>query len=78
MKVAISLPDELFEETEKLVRKAGKTRSEVYRMALEDYIARHDSDRIREAIDAALKNIEAHETVFANAAARKVLELSEW
>ena len=78
MKVAISLPDELFEETERLVRKAGKTRSEVYRMALEDYVARHDTDRIREAIDSALRNIEAPETEFTTAAARKVLERSEW
>jgi metal-responsive CopG/Arc/MetJ family transcriptional regulator len=78
MKVAISLPDELFEETEKLVRRAGKTRSELYRMALEDYIARHDTDRVREAIDAALRNIEAPETDFANAAAKRVLERTEW
>ena len=78
MKVAISLPDNLFKDAERLVREAGTTRSELYRMALEHYIARHDTDRIREAIDSALKNIEAPETDFANAAARRVLERSEW
>jgi metal-responsive CopG/Arc/MetJ family transcriptional regulator len=78
MKVAISLPDELFEETERLVRRAGKTRSELYRIALEDYIARHDTDRVREAIDSALRNIENPETDFASAAAKRVLEKTEW
>ncbi|HEY8181096.1 MAG TPA: ribbon-helix-helix protein, CopG family [Thermoanaerobaculia bacterium] len=78
MKVAISLPDELFEETERLIRKVGKTRSEVYRMALEDYIARHDTGRVREAIDAALRHIEGSDAEFATAAARKILERSEW
>jgi antitoxin MazE6 len=78
MKTAISLPDEVFEEGEKLARTLGKSRSELYRTALEDYIARHDADRIRAAIDRVLSEITKKDDDFVRSAAARVLEKSEW
>ena len=78
MKVAVSLPDDLFEEAESLGRRLHKSRSELYRKALEDYLARHDVDRVREAIDRAVRDIGENEDAFARAAAARVLERSEW
>jgi len=77
-RTAISLPDEVFEEAERLARKAGVTRSALYRRALEDFIARYDAGGVRDAIDAATKRIGETERDFVNAAAGKILEKSEW
>ncbi len=78
MKTAISIPDDLFEEAEELAKRLEKSRSELYRIALQAYIAQHDVDRVREAIDRAVSGMSAAEKEFANAAAAKVLERSEW
>jgi metal-responsive CopG/Arc/MetJ family transcriptional regulator len=78
MKVSISLPDQLFEQAEELVRRTGKTRSQVYRLALQSCFARRDSDRVRELIDATLRNIADLRNDFTNASASRTLERSEW
>ncbi len=78
MKTAVSIPDELFEQVEQLARRLDTSRSHVYRKALEDYIARHDVDRVRESLDKALSDLSAPEHEFARAAAIKILERSEW
>lgn len=78
MKTAISLPDELFEEAERLGARLRKSRSEVYRGALEDYLARHDPDRIREALDRVLAVVGQSKDEFVATAATRVLERTEW
>ena len=56
MKTAISLPDELFAQAERVARRQHKSRSQLYRDAVEEYLIRHDAlvitrriDEIREA-----------------------------
>ena len=78
MKTAISISDELFQAAEELAKRLKKSRSDLYRSALQAYIAQHDADRIREAIDRVVDGISGSETGFTNAAATKVLERSEW
>ena len=78
MKTAISLPDAVFDEAEKLAHRSGMSRSELYRLALEDYLALHDTDRVRDAINAALERIERADNDFVNAAASRVLAKTEW
>ena len=78
MKTAISISDELFKAAEELAKRLKKSRSDLYRSALQAYIAQHDADRIREAIDRVVDGISGSETDFTNAAAAKVLERSEW
>ena len=46
MKTAISLPDPLFHSAERLAARLGVSRSELYRRALADLIARSDEDAI--------------------------------
>ena len=46
MKVALSIPDELFESAETLGRRLGVSRSRLYATALADYVASHE-DRER-------------------------------
>ena len=79
MKTAVSLPDDVFEEAERLARRLGKSRSRLYRDALAEYLTRHDPDDLTRKIDDAL--VGAGETVidtFVTAAARRGLARVEW
>jgi len=57
MKIAVSIPDEIFEEAEQLVWRTKRSRSELYSRALAEYVARHARDRVTEAMDRALAEI---------------------
>ena len=52
MKTAISLPDQLFKAGEALAGRLGLTRSRLYSLALEEFIARHSANRVSERLDA--------------------------
>ena len=51
MKTAVSLPDPVFHAAESLAHRLGMSRSQLFREALEAYIASHDDEHIREALD---------------------------
>ncbi len=51
MKTAISVPDPLFEEAERLSKRLRIPRSQLYAKALKEYVERQRSKRIREALD---------------------------
>jgi len=78
MKIAVSVPDEVFEEAERLARRTKRSRSEVYSRALAEYVARHNPDRVTEAMDRALAEIGEPAEPFPRAASRRVLKRSEW
>ncbi len=52
MKTAVSIPDELFESAERFARWRGVSRSELYAMALRQYLQEHRSEGITEQLDA--------------------------
>jgi len=52
MKVALSIPDDLFESAEGLSKRLGVTRSRLYATALAEFLAKHKSRRITERLDA--------------------------
>ena len=56
MKTAISLPDNLFEAAEKVARKLGISRSELYQRAIAHYLERTGGDVVRERLDAVYGN----------------------
>ncbi len=78
MKTAVSVPDEVFEEAERLARRMKRSRSEVYSRALAEYVARHAPDRVTEAMDRALDEISEPADRFARAASSRVLKRSDW
>jgi len=51
MKTAISIPDPLFEEAERLTKRLRIPRSQLYARALEAYVQRQRSKGIKEALD---------------------------
>lgn len=78
MKTAISLPDAIFHEAERHARREGKTRSEIYKLALAEYLARHAADKVAEALDRVWGELGERPEPFLDAASRRTLERSEW
>ncbi len=78
MKTAISLPDEVFEQAERLARRMKKSRSEIYREALAEYVARHEPDAVTAALDRVAERLDTRPDAFSSAAARRILEPTEW
>ena len=82
MKIAISIPDSLFEEAERMARRLKRSRSELYRRALADYLALHSSDQVTDAMDRTLDALESggrsSPDEFVASAARRVLHRTEW
>lgn len=52
MKTAVSIPDPLFKEAERLTKRLRIPRSQLYARALEAYLQRQRSKGIKEALDA--------------------------
>jgi len=46
MNTAVSVPDDVFEAAERLARREGRSRSEVYSAWLREYVARRDPDDV--------------------------------
>lgn len=52
MKVALSIPDDLFASAETLGKRLRVSRSRLYATALADYVARHQSRKVTARLDA--------------------------
>jgi metal-responsive CopG/Arc/MetJ family transcriptional regulator len=57
MKTAVSIPDDVFKEVERLARRLKLSRSRLYSRALAEYLARHAQDQVTEAMNRALAEI---------------------
>ncbi len=78
MKTAVSIPDELFHRADELAGRLGKSRSEIYREALSDYVARREPGAITEALDEIADQVDADGVAFVTEAARQTLGRTEW
>ena len=78
MKTAISIPDDLFEEAERLARRKKMSRSEVYKRALADYVACHEADSVTEAMNRACAEVGEATDDFVARASQRLLKRIEW
>jgi metal-responsive CopG/Arc/MetJ family transcriptional regulator len=78
MKVAVSIPDEVFAEAEKLAARLHTSRSDVYARALDAFVAEHAPDRVTEGMNQVVDAIEPEADEFTKAAARRALTKVEW
>jgi hypothetical protein len=78
MKTAVSLPDSVFRDAERLARRQKKSRSQLYRDALIEYVARHGHDEVTAQMDAVAADLPRQQDDFGRAAARRTVERSEW
>jgi predicted transcriptional regulator len=78
MKMAVSIPNDVFDMAEHLARCTRKSRSRLFSDALREYVARRSPDKITEAMDQTLAEIGESNDPFVAAASRRRLEQSEW
>jgi metal-responsive CopG/Arc/MetJ family transcriptional regulator len=78
MKTAVSIPDQVFEQAERLARRTRKTRSHLFSSALREYIARHSPDEVTEAMNRVCEAVGDQDDPFVAQAARRTLEQAEW
>jgi hypothetical protein len=81
MKTAVSLPDNVFAEAERLAKRMKKSRSQLYAEAIKEYILNHDPDEITESWNRLYNDPDAADPeldAFVAAWARRTLERTEW
>ena len=79
MKTAVSVPDDLFAQADRLAKRSRRSRSEVYSAALREYVARHAPDEVTAGLDAVLADVgHVAPDPFATVAARRILAAAEW
>jgi metal-responsive CopG/Arc/MetJ family transcriptional regulator len=78
MKVAVSIPDEVFAETESLAKQLKTSRSEIYSRALGEFLGRHAPDRVTEMMNQVIGSIGEKTDSFSKRAARRILKRVEW
>ncbi len=78
MKIAISIPDDVFAEGEELARRFKTSRSGVYARALSEFASRHNPETLTEAYNKALDAAGDDDSAFAKEAARRNFATTEW
>lgn len=78
MKAAISIPDDVFEQGERLARRLRTSRSQLYARALADFVVQHEDDKITSSMNQVLEEVGAEPDDFTRRAARQTLRRVEW
>ena len=78
MKVAVSIPDPVFEEAERLARRLKASRSEIYARALAAFVGTHAPDRVTQAMNEVVDAVDPAPNGFVKEAARRTLDGVEW
>ncbi|HEX7186301.1 MAG TPA: hypothetical protein VF756_31045 [Thermoanaerobaculia bacterium] len=78
MKTAVSIPDDVFEEAERLAEELRTSRSQLYSRALQEFVARHAPDRLTDAMNRVVEEAGDGVDEFSRRASRRVLEQVDW
>jgi metal-responsive CopG/Arc/MetJ family transcriptional regulator len=78
MKVAVSIPDDIFAEAEALAKRLKTSRSDIFSRALGEFIGHHAPDRVTDLMNDVVREVGEEPDAFRAAAGRRVLKNSEW
>ena len=78
MKTAVSIPDDVFEDAERLASRLQTSRSKLYARALAEFVARHDDDRVTALMDQAVREAGGEGDAFLRGAAQQASQRVEW
>ena len=78
MKIAISIPDEIFEEAEYLSRQQGKSRSRLYADAVAEYVGAYRTELVTEQLNAVYSAESSMMDTALESAQYQVLEQEDW
>lgn len=78
MKTAVSLPDDLYDEADRLARHLNTSRSRLYAEAIREYVARHDPHGLTDALNRVCDAVDPTEDAAVTRVGRALLERVEW
>lgn len=78
MKTAVSIPDDIFEDAERLASRLRISRSGLYARALAEFVGRQEGDRVEEAMNQVVREVGAEVDEFTRRAARRTIGRVEW
>ena len=78
MKVAVSIPDELFETAETLGARLGVSRSRLYATALAEFLCKHRGRKVTERLNAVYRAEESRVESGVRRLQRRSLERGSW
>ena len=78
MKIAVSIPDDVYLRAEELAGRTNRSRSRLYSDALAEYLARHGTDTVTAAMNETLAVVNEGRDAFLDAASRAAIAKSEW
>ena len=78
MKTAVSIPDDVFADAERLASRLQTSRSQLYARAIAEFVARHDDDRVTALMDQAVREAGSEDATFLQAAAQQAARRNEW
>ena len=78
MKVAVSIPNEVFEDAEYLARRQGKSRSKLYADAIAEYVGAYRTESITEQLNAVYENESSTMDSALELAQYSALEKEDW
>ena len=78
MKTAISIPDHVFDEAEKMARRLGISRSELYANAVSEYLREHKGEKVTEKLNEVYQNESAELDSVSRALQFASLKKDEW
>ena len=78
MKAAVSIPDDVFADGERVARRLKTSRSQLYARALTVFVSQHDDDRTTVAMNTVVDKVGHGVDDFTRRAAHRVLRRVEW
>jgi hypothetical protein len=77
MKAAVSIPDDVFADADRLAKQLNTSRSQLYSRALKEFLARHAPDQVTDAMNRVCDDVTSSDD-FSRRAARRVVKKVEW
>jgi metal-responsive CopG/Arc/MetJ family transcriptional regulator len=77
MKAAVSIPDDVFADADRLAKQLNTSRSQLYSRALKEFLARHAPDQVTDAMNRVCDDVASADD-FVRRAAGRVVKKVEW
>ena len=78
MKTAVSIPNDLFDDAERLAKTFKKFPHQLYTHALREYVARHAPDNVTDTLNEVCSEVGDELDGFISSASRRTLGRSKW
>ena len=78
MKIALSIPDDLFATAETLSKRLGMSRSRLYASALDDFLAKHRGGKVTQRLNTVYATQDSRVEPVVRRLQRRSLERNAW